>query len=127
MHEQLRQQEATQTSKGLQAHLQAQIQKSKAKASTLKKRMRTLIKEKNQARLAVQQTRAILGLVVCTFTLLLLSNVLGWSRTSSNSHGRDRIHPAIIPGIDSQGECEQRASSVWANDECLDFEHDPSF
>lgn len=133
--ERLQQGDTAQNSAGLQAQLQVQIQQFQQKASTLKRRTYALTQERNQARSTVKNTRLLMGLMVGVGGLLLLGNIVGWSKALSSNRPsaqpftapETRTHPTVIPYIKSESNCEKRSGSVWANGECLDYGHDSSF
>ncbi|MEO0769887.1 MAG: cyclic nucleotide-binding domain-containing protein [Cyanobacteria bacterium J06649_4] len=129
--ERLQQDDTAQNSAGLQAQLQLQIQQFQQKASALKRRTYALTQERNQARSTVKNTRLLMGLMAGVGGLLLLGNIVGWSKALSSARPfaepETRAHPTVIPYIKSESNCEKRSGSVWANGECLDYGHDPSF
>ena len=129
--ERLQQVDTEQKSAGLQAQLQFQIQQFQQKASALKRRTYALTQERNQARETVKNTQLFAGIIVGVVGVLLLRNIVGWSKVLSRTRSfpaqATRAYPTVIPYITSESDCEKRASSVWANGECLDYGHDPSF
>lgn len=111
----------------LQGQLQEQVQECRSKSNALKRRTYSLAQERNSARSWVKNTQLLVGALSSAVAILLVGNIVGWSRAVSGSSTNARDFPTVIPYITTQAECEQRAGTVWAKGECLDYQHDSAF
>lgn len=111
----------------LQGQLHEQVQECRSKSNALKRRTYSLAQERNRARSLVHNTQLLVGVLGGAIAILLVGNILGWSRAFSGASKNARNFPVVIPYITTQAECELRAGTVWAQGECLDYQHDSAF
>lgn len=111
----------------LQGQLQTQVQECQTKSNALKRRTYSLAQERNSARSLVQNTQLLVGLLGGAVAILLVGNIVGWSRALSGSRQTAADYPTVVPYVTTQSQCERRSGSVWAKGECLDYQHDSAF
>lgn len=111
----------------LQGQLQTQVQECQTKSNALKRRTYSLAQERNSARSLVQNTQLLVGLLGGAVAILLVGNIVGWSRALSGSRQPAADYPTVVPYVTTQSQCERRSGSVWAKGECLDYQHDSAF